>query len=109
MELVFGSVFLGVALIALTRVAQYRRDLRHVARPMIELARSPFPMWTPDEPLPLAVQRMAAQFERVVFGRWQREAHTSGRPGLLAKHDLACLVAVAASATALRLLIAAWQ
>ncbi len=107
MELLLGGVFLGVALIALTRVAQYRRELRQSARAMIVLSRDPFPMWTPDEPLPLAFQRVSAQFARVLLARWQGDARSHGRPGLVVKHDLACLVVVGALATAVRLLVAA--
>lgn len=107
MEIVLGCAFLGVALIALTRVARYRRDLRQSTRPVIELSREPLPMWTPDEPLPVAMQRMAAQWERALLGRWQRESHSIGKPGLVAKHDLAFLLMVGALAMALWLLGAA--
>lgn len=107
MEIVLGCVFLGVALVALMRVAHYRRDLRQSTRPVIELSREPLPMWTPDEPLPVAIQRMAAQFERVLLGRWQRGSHAIGKPGLVAKHDLAFLAMVGALALALWLLSAA--
>ena len=107
MEIVVGCVLLGVALIALTRVVRHRRELRRSMRPVIELSREPLPMWTPDEPLHVSTQRMAAQFERVLLGRWQRDSHSIGTPGLVAKHDLAFLVMVGALAMALWLLRAA--
>ena len=107
MDIVLGCVFLGVALIAHMRVAHYRRDLRQSKRPVIELSREPLPKWMPDEPVSVAMQRMAAQFERVLLGRWQREPQSIGKPGVLAKHDLAFCLTVGALAMALWLLRAA--